>query len=131
MHKVHARISEKLNPIVDDSYFDVVSTAEDVGKTGDKIVKSLVNDGLQLMQAIVQIAHTLGLVPVAEGLESAAQAEAERLRARQEVLEQARAQLAGFGAGARTDRSHALRRSAHVRPRGRHEPARPRQHPHP
>ncbi len=33
---------------------------------------------------------------------SAAQAEAERLRARHEVLEQARAQLAGFGAGART-----------------------------
>jgi chromosome segregation protein len=33
---------------------------------------------------------------------SAAQAEAERLRARHEVLEHARAQLAGFGAGART-----------------------------
>src|SRR5579859_3416086 len=33
---------------------------------------------------------------------SAAQAEGERLRARHDVLEQARAQLAGFGAGART-----------------------------
>jgi len=33
---------------------------------------------------------------------SAAQADAERLRARHEVLERARAQLAGFGAGART-----------------------------
>src|SRR5262245_20712608 len=55
VHKVHARISEKLTPIVDDSYFDVVTTAEDVGKTGDKTVKALVNDGLQLMQAIVDV----------------------------------------------------------------------------
>jgi methyl-accepting chemotaxis protein len=62
VHKVHARISEKLNPIVDDSYFDVVTTAEDVGKTGDKIVKSLVNDGLQLMQTIVQIGSETNLI---------------------------------------------------------------------
>jgi methyl-accepting chemotaxis protein len=55
VHKVHARISEKLTPIVDDSYFDVVTTAEDVGRGTDKTVKSLVNDGLQLMQAIVEI----------------------------------------------------------------------------
>jgi methyl-accepting chemotaxis protein len=62
VHKVHARISEKLTPIVDDSYFDVVTTAEDVGKTGDKIVKSLVNDGLQLMQGIVQIGSETNLI---------------------------------------------------------------------
>ena len=31
--KSHARIGDKLTPIVDDSYFDVVMTAEDVGKT--------------------------------------------------------------------------------------------------
>jgi len=62
VHKVHSRISEKLTPIVDDSYFDVVTTAEDVGKSGDKIVKSLINDGLQLMQAIVEISAETNLV---------------------------------------------------------------------
>jgi EAL domain-containing protein (putative c-di-GMP-specific phosphodiesterase class I) len=36
----------------------------------------LSRSGSLLVRAIVQIAHTLGLVPVAEGLESAAQAEA-------------------------------------------------------
>jgi methyl-accepting chemotaxis protein len=62
VHKVHGRISEKLTPIVDDSYFDVVTSAEDVGKTGDKIVKSLVNDGLQLMQSIISIGAETNLV---------------------------------------------------------------------
>jgi methyl-accepting chemotaxis protein len=62
VHKVHARIGDKLTPIVDDSYFDVVTTAEDVGKTADKIVKSLVNDGLQIMQAIVDIGAETNLV---------------------------------------------------------------------
>ena len=46
-----------------------------------KIDGSFVSDilsrsGSLLVRAIVQIAHTLGLTPVAEGLESAAQAEA-------------------------------------------------------
>ena len=46
-----------------------------------KIDGSFVSDilsrsGSLLVRAIVQIAHTLGLVPVAEGVESAAQAEA-------------------------------------------------------
>ena len=59
---MHARIGDKLNPIVDNSYFDVVTTAEDVGKTADKIVKSLVNDGLQVMQAIVEIGAETNLV---------------------------------------------------------------------
>jgi methyl-accepting chemotaxis protein len=62
VHKAHARISEKLTPIVDDSYFDVMTTAEDVGKSADKTVKSLVNDGLQLMQAIVEIGAETNLV---------------------------------------------------------------------
>ncbi len=62
VHKLHARIGDKLNPIVDNSYFDVVTTAEDVGKTADKIVKSLVNDGLQVMQAIVEIGAETNLV---------------------------------------------------------------------
>jgi methyl-accepting chemotaxis protein len=62
LHKAHARIGEKLTPIVDDSYFEVVTTAEDVGKTADKIVKSLVADGLQIMQAIVEIGAETNLV---------------------------------------------------------------------
>jgi methyl-accepting chemotaxis protein len=62
VHGVHARISEKLTPIVDDSYFDVVTTAEDVGKSGDRIVKALVNDGLQLMQAMVDLGAETNLI---------------------------------------------------------------------
>jgi methyl-accepting chemotaxis protein len=62
VHKLHARISEKLTPIVDDSYFDVMTSAEDVGKISDKTVKSLVNDGLQLMQAMVEIGAETNLV---------------------------------------------------------------------
>ena len=62
VHKTHSRISQKLTPIVDDFYFDVVTTAEDVGKSGDKIVKALVNDGLQLMQSIVEIGAETNLV---------------------------------------------------------------------
>ena len=62
IHKLHTRISERLAPIVDDSYFDLVTTAEDVGRGADKIVKSLVNDGLQLMQTIVQIGAETNLI---------------------------------------------------------------------
>jgi len=62
VHKVHARISEMLAPIVDDSYFDVVTTAEEVGKGADKIVKSLVNDGLQRMQTLVQTSAETNLI---------------------------------------------------------------------
>ena len=62
VHKAHSRISDKLVPIVDDSYFDVVMTAEDVGKSGDRTVKALVGDGLQLLQTIVQIGAETNLV---------------------------------------------------------------------
>jgi len=62
VHTLHTRISERLAPIVDDSYFDLVTSAEDVGKGADKIVKSLVNDGLQLMQTIVQIGAETNLI---------------------------------------------------------------------
>ena len=45
-----------------------------------KIDRSFVNDMLRpessLAEAIVQIAHTLGLVPIAEGVENQAQADA-------------------------------------------------------
>ena len=62
LHKVHARISDKLTPIVDDSYFDVVTTAEDVGRTGDVVVRTLVQGGLQIMQAMVEVGAETNLV---------------------------------------------------------------------
>src|SRR4051794_22286903 len=62
LHKAHARVGDKLTPMVDDSYFEVVSTAEDVGKSGDKVIKSLVNDGLQRLQAIVEIGGEANLI---------------------------------------------------------------------
>ncbi|MFL5095878.1 MAG: methyl-accepting chemotaxis protein [Xanthobacteraceae bacterium] len=62
VHKAHSTISAKLAPIVDDSYFDVVITAEDVGRSGDNVAKSLVNDGLQVLQAIVAIGAETNLV---------------------------------------------------------------------
>ena len=43
---------------------------------GSFVSDILTRSGSLLVRAIVQIAHTLGLVPVAEGVESAAQAEA-------------------------------------------------------
>lgn len=55
VHKVHSQIADKLTPIVDDSYFEVVSAAEDVGKVGTKSIRSFVNGGLQRLQTIVSI----------------------------------------------------------------------------
>jgi methyl-accepting chemotaxis protein len=62
LHKAHAAISEKLVPIVDNSYSDVVTTAETVGKTADQTVKSLVNDGMALMQTLVQVGAETNLI---------------------------------------------------------------------
>jgi methyl-accepting chemotaxis protein len=62
LNRSHATVGEKLTPVVDDSYFDVVTTAEDVGKTADKIVKSLVSDGLQVMQVIIDIGAETNLI---------------------------------------------------------------------
>jgi len=62
LNRSHKSIGDKLTPAVDDSYFDVITTAEDVGKTADKIVKSLVDDGLQVMQVIVDIGAETNLV---------------------------------------------------------------------
>src|SRR5262245_56166528 len=62
LHKVHTRVSDKLTPIVDDSYFDVVTTAEDVGKTGDTIVRTLIQGSVQVMQALVEVAAETNLV---------------------------------------------------------------------
>src|SRR3954464_1219326 len=62
LHKVHSRISDKLTPIVDDSYFDVVTTAEDVGQSGDKTVRTLIQGGMQVMQAMVEVGAETNLV---------------------------------------------------------------------
>jgi methyl-accepting chemotaxis protein len=40
VHKMHTRISEQLAPIVDDSFFEVMVAAEEVGRNDDKNVKS-------------------------------------------------------------------------------------------
>jgi methyl-accepting chemotaxis protein len=62
LHKVHARISDKLTPIVDDSYFEVVTTAEDVGQSGDITVRTLIQGGMQVMQAMVEVGAETNLV---------------------------------------------------------------------
>jgi methyl-accepting chemotaxis protein len=62
LHKVHGKISDKLTPIVDNAYFDVVMTAEDVGMSSDAIVKRLVNNGLQLLQSMVEVSAETNLV---------------------------------------------------------------------
>jgi hypothetical protein len=61
VHQVHSRISEKLMPIVDDSYFDVVSAAEDIGKVGTKTIRTFVNGGLERLQAIVSLGSEMNL----------------------------------------------------------------------
>jgi methyl-accepting chemotaxis protein len=40
VHKMHTRISNQLAPIVDDSYFDVMMAADEVGRGGDKKLES-------------------------------------------------------------------------------------------
>ncbi len=62
MHKVHASVTEKVAPIVNDSYFELVTTATDVGQTGDIIVRTLVQGGLSVMQAIVEVGAETNLV---------------------------------------------------------------------
>jgi methyl-accepting chemotaxis protein len=55
VQKVHSKLSEKLTPIVDDSYFEVVSAAEDVGKVGKKAILSFVNGGIQRLHTILNL----------------------------------------------------------------------------
>ncbi len=62
LHKIHGKISDKLTPIVDDSYFDVVTTAEDVGQSGDITVRTLIQGGMQVMQAMVEVSAETNLV---------------------------------------------------------------------
>ncbi|MDT3687575.1 MAG: methyl-accepting chemotaxis protein [Pseudorhodoplanes sp.] len=62
LHKLHTKIAEELTPIVDKSYFQTVTKAEDIGKVGDQTIKTLVDDGVQMMQAVVQIGSETNLV---------------------------------------------------------------------
>jgi methyl-accepting chemotaxis protein len=62
LHKIHGKISDKLTPIVDDSYFDVVTTAEDVGQSGDITVRTLIQGGMQVMQAMVEVSAETNLI---------------------------------------------------------------------
>ncbi len=55
VHKVHSQIADKLTPIVDDSYFEVVSAADDVGKVGDRTIRSFTDGGLRRLQVIIDI----------------------------------------------------------------------------
>jgi methyl-accepting chemotaxis protein len=60
IHRTHAHISEKLTPIVDDSYFDVVMTAEDLSK--GKLVKGLVASQIAELRNALEIAAQTHLV---------------------------------------------------------------------
>jgi methyl-accepting chemotaxis protein len=62
LHKLHTKIAEALTPVVDKAYFDAVAKAEDIGKIGDQTIKSLVDDGMQMMQTVVQIGSETNLV---------------------------------------------------------------------
>src|SRR3954467_12636218 len=62
LHTAHNKISDKLTPIVDDSYFDVITTAEDVGQNGDITVRTLIQGGMQVMQAMVEVGAETNLV---------------------------------------------------------------------
>ena len=62
MHKVHTKIGEKLNPIVDDTYFDVVTSAEDAGKSPDKSVKGALTKQINELRNILEIAAQTHLI---------------------------------------------------------------------
>jgi methyl-accepting chemotaxis protein len=89
VHRAHARISEKLIPIVDDSYFDAVMAAEDAGKGGKAMPKGFVETqitGLRNALEIVAQTHLItslmseaatakeptALVPIRDRFKSAA-----------------------------------------------------------
>src|ERR1043166_1235362 len=58
VHRAHARIGEKLTPIVDDSYFDDVMTPEDVGKSGERVKGLIATQILDLRSALEIAAQT-------------------------------------------------------------------------
>src|SRR3954471_2948096 len=62
LHRAHGKVSDKLAPIVDDSYIEVVTTAEDVGQSGDITVRTLIQGGMQVMHAMVEVSAETNLV---------------------------------------------------------------------
>ena len=125
VHRAHARISEKLTPIVDDSYFDVVTTAEDVGKSGDRIKGLIATQITELRNALEIAAQThlvtslmseaatakqaAELVPIQDRFRSAASLLARATAAlKNEELKKTVAELVAFGQG--DDSLFALRR---------------------
>jgi methyl-accepting chemotaxis protein len=61
VHQVHSRIADRLGPIVDDSYYEVVSAAEDIGNAGTRATRSFINGGLQRLQAILDVGSEINL----------------------------------------------------------------------
>ena len=55
VQKLHSALSGKLTPIVDDSYSEVISSAENVGKVGKRAILSFVNGGIQRLHAILNL----------------------------------------------------------------------------
>ncbi len=60
-HKLHHTIGHMLTPLVDDSYFEVALAADDVGKTGDRVVRSIVNGDLPVLRTLVEIGSETNL----------------------------------------------------------------------
>ena len=54
-HKIHHQISNMLTPIVDDSYFNVVTAADGVAKNGDRAIRSIVNGDLPILRTLIEI----------------------------------------------------------------------------
>src|SRR4051812_10551277 len=60
-HQLHSRIADKLAPIVDSSYAEVVSAADNVGKSSTGATRSFLTGGLQRLQAILDIGAEINL----------------------------------------------------------------------
>jgi methyl-accepting chemotaxis protein len=59
--KLHHAIADMLTPLVDDSYFEVVTAADGIGKSGDRVVRSIVNGDLPVLRALVEIGSETNL----------------------------------------------------------------------
>ncbi|HEV2955743.1 MAG TPA: methyl-accepting chemotaxis protein [Xanthobacteraceae bacterium] len=117
VHRIHTDISTKLTPIVDDSYFDVVTTVEDMGKSAKATPKdSAVTQITELRNALEIAAQThlvtslmseaatakeaAELVPIQDRFRSAASLLARATGAlKNEDLRKTVAELVAFGQG--------------------------------
>ena len=62
VHKAHAKIGEKLNPIVDDAYFDAVTAADEVEKSSDKVVKGALSKRINGLRSVLETSAQSHLV---------------------------------------------------------------------